>query len=258
MEKHIFKKKYGQNFLMDDNILKKIYSSISPTCQDLIIEIGPGSGNLTKYLQKYGANLICFEIDASLRETLNKITNEKTTIIYDDFLNVNLNELLKEYQYENLYFIANIPYYITTPIIEKIISTNLNPKELILMVQKEVALRFSAQPKNKEYGFYTVWLNYHFQIKKLFDVSKNCFYPIPNVDSAVISLKTKSHLPINKEKFRKLIETAFKYKRKTLKNNLRTYNLEKINEILIKNNYSLNNRAEDIPLEIYLQIADIL
>ncbi len=258
MEKHIFKKKYGQNFLTDDNILKKIYSCITPTPKDLIIEIGPGSGNLTKYLQKYNATIICFEIDTTLKKILDTLENEKTKIIYTDFLQVELNEILKEYTYDNLYFIANIPYYITTPIIEKIISSNVNPQELILMVQKEVALRFSAKPQTKEYGFYTVWLNYHFQIKKLFDVSKNCFYPAPNVDSAIISLKTKNYPPIDKEKFRRLIETAFKYKRKTLKNNLKSYNLEKINDILIKNNYSLNNRAEDIPLEIYLQIVAIL
>ncbi len=257
MNQHIFKKKYGQNFLNDENILKKIYSSITPNENDLIIEIGPGSGNLTKWLQKYNCQLICFEIDQTLEATLNNFKNDKTTIIFTDFLNVNLNELLKNYQYENLYVIANIPYYITTPIIEKITKENINPKELILMVQKEVASRLTAQPKTKEYGYITVWLSYYYDIKKLFDVNRGCFYPVPNVDSSIISLKSKHSFDAN-YKFDRLIQNAFKFKRKTLKNNLKGYDLSKIEPVLIKNNYSLNNRAEEIPLNVYIEIADNL
>lgn len=257
MNEHIFKKKYGQNFLNDENILKKIYSSITPKENDLIIEIGPGSGNLTKWLQKYNCKLICFEIDQTLDVTLNNLKNEKTTIIFTDFLKSDLKEILKNYHYENLYVIANIPYYITTPIIEKITKESINPEELILMVQKEVANRLSASPKSKEYSYITVWLSYYYNIKKLFDVSRNCFFPVPNVDSSIISLKSK-HNNNNNEKFDKLIQNAFKFKRKTLKNNLKSYDISKIEPILKRNNYSLTNRAEEIPLNVYIEIADNL
>lgn len=112
---HKFKKQYGQNFLMDKNILNKICESISPCNNDLIIEIGPGSGNLTKELKKYGANLVCFEIDKSLDKYLHLLEDDKTKIVYEDFMNINLDEFVKNYNYENIYVIANIPYYITTP-----------------------------------------------------------------------------------------------------------------------------------------------
>lgn len=258
MKEHIFKKKYGQNFLNDQGILQKIYKSISPNPNDLIIEVGPGSGNLTKWLQKYNCNIICYEIDKSLQEQLESIKNEKTQIFFKDFLEADLTVDLSTIKYENLYVIANIPYYITTPIIKKITFANINPQGLVLMVQKEVADRLSAKPKTKDYGYITVLLNYFYDIKKLFNVSKNCFYPRPNVDSAIIKLT-----PNNKEKtdfniFNNLIESAFQFKRKNLRNNLKTFNLDIIAPVLEANGYSLNNRAEEIPIEVYIEISNKL
>lgn len=258
MKEHIFKKKYGQNFLNDQGILQKIYKSISPNPNDLIIEVGPGSGNLTKWLQKYNCNIICYEIDESLQEQLKSIKNEKTQIFFKDFLESDLTADLSNIQYENLYVIANIPYYITTPIIKKITFANINPQGLVLMVQKEVADRLSAKPKTKDYGYITVLLNYFYDIKKLFNVSKNCFYPRPNVDSAIIKLT-----PNNKEKtdfniFNNLIESAFQFKRKNLRNNLKNFNLDIISPVLEANGYSLNNRAEEIPIEVYIEISNKL
>ena len=258
MKEHIFKKKYGQNFLNDQGILQKIYTSISPNPNDLIIEVGPGSGNLTKWLQKYNCNIICYEIDKSLQEQLESIKNEKTQIFFKDFLEADLTADLSTIKYENLYVIANIPYYITTPIIKKITFANINPQGLVLMVQKEVADRLSAKPQTKDYGYITVLLNYFYDIKKLFNVSKNCFYPRPNVDSAIIKLT-----PNNKEKtdfniFNNLIESAFQFKRKNLRNNLKTFNLDIIASVLEANDYSLNNRAEEIPIEVYIEISNKL
>ena len=258
MKEHIFKKKYGQNFLNDQGILQKIYTSISPNPNDLIIEVGPGSGNLTKWLQKYNCNIICYEIDKSLQEQLKSIKNEKTQIFFKDFLEADLTADLSTIKYENLYVIANIPYYITTPIIKKITFANINPQGLVLMVQKEVADRLSAKPKTKDYGYITVLLNYFYDIKKLFNVSKNCFYPRPNVDSAIIKLT-----PNNKEKtdfniFNNLIESAFQFKRKNLRNNLKNFNLDIISPVLEANGYSLNNRAEEIPIEVYIEISNKL
>lgn len=258
MEKHEFKKKYGQNFLQDENILKKIHDIITPGEKDLIIEIGPGSGNLTKWLQKYNCNLICYEIDTSLKERLEIIKNEKTQIIFEDFMLVNLKEVVSKLDYDNIYVIANIPYYITTPIIEKIIKSNINVKKMVLMVQNEVANRLTAKPKTKEYGYITVWLNTFYKTTKEFIVKKTCFYPIPKVDSAIISLTKKENSINDFSSFDNLIKSAFQFKRKTLNNNLKKYDKNIIEKVLNKYNYSLNNRAEEIPLEIYHEIYNSL
>lgn len=255
---HKFKKQYGQNFLMDKNILDKISSSICPSENDLIIEIGPGSGNLTKKLKEYKANLVCFEIDKTLDKYLNLLVDAKTKIVYEDFMNVNLDEFVKKYNYENIYVIANIPYYITTPIIEKITFSNIRVKSLLLMVQKEVADRLSSTNGNREYGYITVLLNAFYDINKLFNVNKNSFYPVPNVDSAIIKLDSKECNILNFEKFNRLIKNAFRFKRKTLKNNLIGYDLELINNLLGEYGFSLSNRAEDVPVEVYINIANKL
>lgn len=258
MEQHKFKKKYGQNFLFDQNILKKIYSSVNATKDDLIIEIGPGSGNLTEWLQKYDANIIAYEIDTTLEEKLNRIKNDKTQIIFDDFLNRDIKKDISGKTYNKLYVIANIPYYITTPIIEKLAKSKIKIETIILMIQKEVAERLSAKPGTKAYGYITVLLNYYYNIETLFNVNKNCFYPVPKVDSAIIKLTPKENNIKNYELFNSLIQDAFKHKRKNLKNNLSKYNIEIIEKILNRNNYYLTNRAEDIPLDVYIEISNEL
>ena len=255
---HKFKKQYGQNFLMDKNILDKISSSICPGQNDLIIEIGPGSGNLTKRLKEYNASLVCFEIDKSLDKYLNLLEDDKTKVVYEDFINVNLEEFVKNYNYENIYVIANIPYYITTPIIEKITFSNIKVKSLLLMVQKEVADRLSSTNGNREYGYITVLLNAFYNINKLFNVNRNSFYPVPNVDSAIIKLDSKECNLLNFEKFNKLIKNAFRFKRKTLKNNLIGYDLNLVDSLLVKYGYSLSNRAEEIPVDVYINVANKL
>lgn len=255
---HKFKKQYGQNFLMDKNILDKISSSICPGQNDLIIEIGPGSGNLTKRLKEYNASLVCFEIDKSLDKYLNLLEDDKTKVVYEDFINVNLEEFVKNYNYENIYVIANIPYYITTPIIEKITFSNIKVKSLLLMVQKEVADRLSSTNGNREYGYITVLLNAFYDINKLFNVNRNSFYPVPNVDSAIIKLDSKECNLLDFEKFNKLIKNAFRFKRKTLKNNLIGYDLNLVDSLLGKYGYSLSNRAEEIPVDVYINVANKL
>ena len=143
MEKHVFKKKFGQNFINDKFIINNITSSINPTEDDLILEIGPGSGALTKNLVKYNSNLICYEVDKDLENTLNQIKNDKTQIIFDDFLKRDIQSDISKIDYKNLYIIGNLPYYITTPIILSIIESRVDVKEMVFMVQKEVAERFS-------------------------------------------------------------------------------------------------------------------
>ena len=256
MEKINYKKKFGQNFLYDENILEKIIKNTNISKDDLIIEIGPGSGNLTKKLQTFDAQIIAFEIDDSLSKQLNQISNAKTKIVYKDFLEVDLSSELEKFNYKNLYIIANIPYYITTPIITKIIDSKIEPKGIILMVQEEVADRLSAKPNSREYGYITVYIQSFYNVTKLFKVGRNCFFPVPNVDSAIIKLTRASKKIDNLKKYNQLIEDSFKFKRKTLKNNLKNYNLELINEILKEHGYSTQNRAEQIPIDLFIEISN--
>ena len=252
-----FKKSLGQNFLTDKNIINKIINSIDSTNNDLIIEIGPGAGSLTKELVKKESDLICFEIDKRLESILNEIKSNKLKIIDEDYLKVKLSDYIDK-KYENIYFIGNLPYYITTAIINKIVKES-NPTSITIMIQKEVALRFMAKPNTKEYNSLSVFLQYNFDIVKICDVSKNCFVPVPKVDSMVIQLiKNKKNNVINESIFYKLIEDAFKQKRKNLKNNLKNYDLERINNILKSFNKDLTFRAEQITIEEFVKISNEL
>ena len=261
MIEHNFKKKFGQNFLQDKNIIRKIVDVASPTDKDLIIEIGPGSGALTEVLTER-AKTISYEIDTELKDILEEKfgNNDNSTIIYDDFLNRNVKKDIENYEYEKLYVIANLPYYITTPIIEKIINEKLDIEKMVLMVQKEVGDRFTSKEGTKEYSSITVYLNYYFDLKKEFIVTKNAFYPRPNVDSMIISLSRKKEYlkPHNEELFLKLVRDSFQFKRKTLKNNLREYNWDSIKSYLDENGIKETVRAEELKLSDYIKISDIL
>ena len=252
------KKKYGQNFLKNKKVLIDIIDSIDVKEDDLVIEIGPGQGALTKYLKLYGCNLVCYEIDKDLKRYLDSFADNKTRIIYEDFLKANVLKDISNIKYNNLYVIANLPYYVTTPIIEKIIRDGISVKGMALMVQKEVAYRFSARPGTKDYGAITVYLDSYFDIDLLFVVNRKDFDPSPNVDSAVVRLirNNKEGLIKNREVFNKVIKDSFSMKRKNIKNNLRNYDLKNIEQILFKYDFSLSDRAENIPLEAFIEIAN--
>ena len=250
------KKKYGQNFLIDNNTIDKIIDSVSINSNDKIIEIGPGKGYLTRELINFNVDLYSFEIDKDMTNYLDKYIGDKTNIIYDDFLNINLNNYFNPN--DNIHVIANIPYYITTPIIEHIIESKLNILDMTLMVQKEVADRLCSKPGNSEYGYITAYLNYYYDINKLIDVSRKAFDPVPNVDSAVIKLTKNKKECNNEELLFKLLKDSFKMKRKNLRNNLKEYDLNKILEVLYKYNMDLTNRAEDLSIEIFIDIVNNL
>ena len=251
-----YKKSLGQNFLKDKNIIKKIADSINPTEEDLIIEIGPGAGALTKELVKKKSEVICFEIDTRLKEILEQINSEKLTIIYKDFLSIKINEYINQNKYKNLYFVGNLPYYITTAIINKIVKES-NPYEITIMVQKEVADRFSAKPGTKDYSSISIFLQYNFDIERVCNVGKTCFEPVPKVDSSVIKFKRNKKISANdEEKFYKLIKDSFTQKRKNLKNNLKGYDLNKIQMILKKYDKDLTARAEQLSIEEFIDISN--
>ncbi len=262
MIEHNFKKKYGQNFIKDQSIINKIVGNIDIDKDTLVIEIGPGAGALTSELVKEAGQVIAYEIDKDLKDILSEKFNnvDNLKIIYEDFLTRSVEKDLEEYNYSKIYVVANIPYYITTPIIKKIIDTKTNISKVAIMIQKEVGERFTAQPRTRDYGSITVYLNYYFNIKKLFTVSKNSFIPKPNVDSVVVlfTRKEKNTNVKNEDLLLKIIRDSFQYKRKNLRNNLKSYDLSKIADVLDKYNLNLNARAEELPLEIFIDISNHL
>ena len=257
-----FKKKYGQNFIIDVNIINKIVDYSGVDKNTLVIEIGPGAGSLTYKLVNVAGFVLCYEIDQEVESIL--IDNLKCfnnyEVIFDDFLKRNIKRDIRKYKYNKLMVIANLPYYITTPIITKIIDDDINPDKMIFMVQKEVGDRFKALPGTKEYNSLSVYLNYYFDIKKVMDVSRNVFMPVPNVDSIVVEFNKKKELLYvdNINIFYKLVKDSFQYKRKTLKNNLKGYDLELIDKVMHKFGYKLGDRAEIIPINVFVEIANTL
>ena len=261
LEKHGFnlKKMYGQNFIVDENIINNIVTVADIDKDTLVIEIGPGAGSLTYKLSMLAKEVICYEIDTTLKDVLSETLKDRNNvkIIYNDFLKANVLEELKKHEYKKLYVIANLPYYITTPIIVKLIEDNINVDKMDLMVQKEVGDRFKAKPGSKDYSSLSIYLNYYFDVKKVLDISKNVFLPKPNVDSIVVEFTKKEQKKLkNKEIFFKLVRDSFKQKRKTLRNNLKEYDLIKIEEILKKYNYDLSVRAEQLDINIFIDIAN--
>ena len=256
------KKKFGQNFIVDENIINSIIEKSEIDKDTLVIEVGPGAGSLTYKLGKNAKNVLCYEIDTTLKEVLESNINEldNVEVVFEDFLKVNVLDDIKKYEYKKLYLVANLPYYITTPIIIKIVEDNIPVDKMVVMVQKEVWDRFKATPGNKEYGSLSVFLNYYFDTRKLMDVSANVFIPKPNVDSIIVEFKKKENIidVKDKELFFKLIRDSFTQKRKTLRNNLKGYDLEKVEEVLNNHNLDLSVRAEQLSLEIFIDIANNL
>lgn len=252
-----FKKSLGQNFLKDENITSKIASFSGIDRDTLVIEIGPGAGSLSKKIIPLAGYSILYEIDTRLKDTLNNalVKYDNYEIIFGDFLEQKISDIREKYKYKKVYVVANLPYYITTPIITKVMN-ELYPDKIVIMIQEEVANRLSANYGSRDYGMISVLLGSRYNIRKLFKVSRSCFIPEPNVDSAVVCLEKNNKLDsANIDAFEKLIKQAFQFKRKNLKNNLKNYDLKVINTILSKYNYSLTNRAEDIPVNVFIEIA---
>jgi 16S rRNA (adenine1518-N6/adenine1519-N6)-dimethyltransferase len=249
------KKRFGQNFLIDQSILNIIKNSIKPNEKDLIIEIGPGKGYLTKKLVEYNTNFLGIEIDLDMKKHLLGFENEKTLFLYENVLNVDFIKYTTNYN--DIFVVGNLPYYITTPIISKLIENHSLFNEIVIMVQKEVGERFLAKPGSKNYGYYTVYLNNYYSLEKITSVKKEAFSPKPKVDSLVIKLVKKK--PLMKDKnFDIFLKESFQFKRKTLKNNLKNYNFDLLKSYFNQNNLNYSVRAEDLTIENFINIYKLL
>jgi 16S rRNA (adenine1518-N6/adenine1519-N6)-dimethyltransferase len=248
------KKGFGQNFLIDENILNKIIKVSGITKEDGVLEIGSGIGALTEYLCLNAKKVLAFEIDKDMINVLNnELKSDNLKIVNEDFLKVKNNYLDYFEGCKNVLVVSNLPYYITTPIITKLLSDGLIDT-MYLMVQKEVGSRLAGKPKTKDYNALSVFMAYKSICKIEFNVPRNCFYPAPNVDSVIISVKSTKHdFKVNDEgHFLSFIQAMFAQRRKTLLNNLSNaykFSKEEIAKILEEFNYSSQIRSEELSLE---------
>lgn len=257
-----FKKKFGQNFLKDINIVKRIVDVSGVNKNSLVIEVGPGGAIMTKELANRAKNVLAYEIDIDLADELYKRIEDcsNVDVLFQDFLDSDLLSDISNYSYDSIYFVSNVPYYITTPILLKLLKSEIHFNKIVMMVQKEVGNRFSTSPGSREYGSITVLLNYFYDIKKEFLVSRKQFIPEPNVDSVVVSFtERKDKLKLNDFSFfEQLLKDSFQFKRKKLRNNLKKYDLKIIENVLATYNYDLNVRAEMLNVEIFVALANAL
>ena len=257
-----FKKKFGQNFLKDNRVVKRIVDVSNIDNNSLVIEVGPGGGIMTRELALKAKNVLAYEIDTELENELAlKLEGlNNVDILFHDFLGADISGDVSNYSFNKLFFVSNVPYYITTPIILKLIKSNLHFDNIVMMVQKEVGDRFSTVPGSREYGSITVLLNYFFDIKKEFFVSKKEFVPVPKVDSIVISFREKKNrLEVsNFDFFERIVRDSFQYKRKNIKNNLKQYDLSVVEKVLKEHGFDLNVRAEMLSLEIFVELSNAL
>lgn len=261
------KKKFGQNFLVDQNILQKIVDIPTIDKETLVVEIGPGLGSLTEHLLERSKYVLAYEIDNDLVKILSdNFDDDNLTIICEDFLKRDVDTDIKslEISYNNVVVVANLPYYITTPIILKIIEESRLIKEIVVMTQLEVARRLTSQPSTKDYNSLSVAIQYKTQAEIAMKVPKNVFIPAPNVDSAIVKLTIKDEIevsPLSEDHFYNLVRSSFKQRRKTLVNNLHVrYNEDKVNLISYLEDIGLNGqiRAENLGVIDFVRLSDYL
>ena len=259
----IVKKQYGQNFLLDDNILKNIVKSAELKKDTNVIEIGPGLGFLTNYLQQATTNVLCYEIDEQMVEHLNEL-NYNISIINDDFLKRNLNKDFKNIfdNSNNITLVANLPYYITTPILLKVLEETTRIDKMIVMMQTEVAKRLCGKPSTKDYNALSVLIQYFTNPRIIFNVSPKSFFPEPNVESSVVMIEKKEEPLLEVENldfFLKFNRNIFAQRRKTLYNNIqKAYNYDKglIKKIIKENNLDESVRSEELDVSQIVKLAN--
>lgn len=263
-------KSLGQNFLIDDNVVEGIVNSAEVSKDDLVIEIGPGLGTLTACLLERAGKVVAIELDTRMIKILEDRFKlyKNFEIINQDVLKIDLRSLIKQQKenegIKNVKVVANLPYYITTPIIMKLLEDKLDIESITVMVQKEVAKRLTAEPSDKLAGAITYSVKYYCDATEEIDVPKDCFLPSPEVDSEVIKLVLRKEPLVNVKDeviFFKLIKTSFMQRRKTFINGVSNGGItskEKIKEILDDLGIDVNKRGENLTLEQFAQIANLL
>ena len=256
-------KKLGQNFLINESIIYDIVKKANVTKEDVVIEIGPGLGSLTKELINNAKKVIAIELDPNTIDILKSRFGifDNFEVIYGDVLKIDLEELIKGY--DSVKVVANLPYYITTPIIMKLLEDKLKIKSITVMVQKEVGERICATHKDKEYGAITVSVQYYSEPQIIIDVPKENFLPAPEVDSCVIRLdmREKPLVSLKDEKlFFRLVKGAFTQRRKTINNSLTCSGKSKEEIIAALNKLGIDSklRAENLSIQQYADIANTL
>lgn len=262
-------KSLGQNFLIDDTVIEDIVSGANIGEDDMVIEIGPGLGSMTALLVERAKKVICVELDKKMIEILNDrfIAYNNIELINDDVLKLDLNNLIKQEKEQNqikeVKIVANLPYYITTPIIMKLLEENLDIESITVMIQKEVADRLIEIPSGKNTGAITYTVYYYCESEKIREVENTCFIPMPEVTSEVINLKLRKEPAVkieNKKVFFNIIKSAFMQRRKTLLNALVNTGVFKSKEegieILKKLNLKEDIRAEKLTIEDFARISN--
>ncbi|QQY79886.1 dimethyladenosine transferase [Keratinibaculum paraultunense] len=260
-----FSKSLGQNFLIDGNIVRKISQIANITDKDCVLEIGPGIGTLTEELALNAKKVVAVEIDEKLLPILEETlqAHDNVEIIHGDILNMDITKIIDEHMDGGpIKVVANLPYYVTTPIIAKLLEEDLNIHSIVVMVQKEVGERMIASPGSKQYGSLSVFVSFYTYPEIKMDVPKTVFMPQPKVDSVVIKLNMKEELPkVDRKVFFKVVRSAFGKRRKTILNALSSglgVEKETIREVLESLNISTNIRAENLKIEDFIKISQTL
>ena len=265
----VFQKKYGQNFLIDSHVLDKIISAADISKEDVVIEIGPGIGVLSQRIAEKAHKLIAIEIDKKLIPILTKtlFAYENVVLLNEDVLKVDLEALIKKEAVDRrVKVVANLPYYITTPIIMDLLERKFKPESITIMIQKEVAQRLVAKPGTKEYGAISLAVAYYTEAKIVANVPPNSFIPRPNVSSAVVKLTLHEKMlnkPENEKLMFDLIRASFNQRRKTLQNSLNNapgihFSKEVIAGAIRKAGFDERVRGETLTLEDFVVLSDNL
>ena len=267
--KFVFQKKFGQNFLIDTHVLDKIIQSAEITKDDFVVEIGPGIGTMTQYLAENARQVVAVEIDKNLIPILGETLAgyDNVTVINEDILKVDIKEIAEKYNDGRpIKVVANLPYYITTPIIMGLFESGVPIDNITVMVQKEVADRMQEGPGSKDYGALSLAVQYYAEPEIVAIVPPNCFIPRPNVGSAVIRLTRHKEMPVtvkDAEHMFRIIRASFNQRRKTLQNGLNNspeipYSKEKILAAIEQMGLPATVRGEALSLEQFAQLSDIL
>jgi len=262
------KKSYGQHFLTDERVLDKIINACELTGDDLVIEIGPGTGALTKRLAERAGKVIAVEIDARLLPVLAQALTEHANaeVVNADILKTDVRALIQGAGYERAKIAANLPYNIAATVIVQLLTERCPAESIVVMVQKEVADRLAAPPGGKTYGSLSVLARYYCEPYLVANVPRNCFVPKPNVDSAVVRLKPLAEPPVDvsdEAAFLKMVRAAFLWRRKTFVNCMQQGNVcalskPELEDILKKNNLPRQARGEDMGIEDFARVFNAM